>query len=220
MLEDEISIVPEGANFSWLASRLFDDGKIPRQLFDRLSQFEGGSHVPVTVLPAAQVSNVPAAVGAALTPHSVHGLYPISRPQCLLEAVHFAKFNGDRNRGRLLSKIRRTVGNRIDGDNPWFRGTSFSALVASLAFFIPVIHSHNQDNEFGSGIYSSCSFEYALDYAGNNGMVMAFQAPDLQDINTWAPSFNEWNCQNTDDLTCTAIAHNSQLVSRFMEMMF
>ena len=193
MLEDEISIVPEGTNFSWLASRLFDDGKIPRQLFDRSSRFEGDSHVPVTVMPAAQVSNVPAAVGAALTPHSVRDIYPLSRPQCFPEAVHCAKFNGDRNRGRLLSKIRQTVGNQIDGDNLWFRGTSFSALVASLAFFIPVIHSHNQDNEFGPGIYTTSSFEYALDYAGNNGVVMVFQAPDLRDINTWVPSSVEWN---------------------------
>lgn len=193
MLEDEISTVPEGTNFSWLINRLFDDGKIPRQLFDRLSGFEEDSHVPVTVMLAGRATNAPAAVGASLTPHSIRDLYPLSRPQCFPEAVHCAKFNSDRNRGRLLSKIRQTVGDRIDGNDLWFRGTSFSALVSSLAFFIPVIHGHNQDNVFGPGIYTTNSFEYALDYAGRNGVVMVFQAPDLRNVNTWVPSSDEWN---------------------------
>ena len=187
VLEDEISILPEGTNCGWLVARLFDDCNIPRHLFDGVSRSE-------TVMPAGRATNAPAPVGASLTPHSIRDLYPLSRPQCFPETVHCAKLESDRNRGRLLSKIRQTVGNRIvDGDNIWFRGTSFSALISSLAFFIPVIHGHNLENEFGPGIYTTNNFEYALDYAGRNGVVMVFQAPDFRNVKTWVPSSDDWN---------------------------
>lgn len=55
-----------------------------------------------------------------------------------------------------------------------------------------MISSQFQDNEFGPGIYTSNSLKYALDYAGVNGAIMVFRAPDLRDINIWEPSSHEW----------------------------
>lgn len=141
----------------------------------------------------ARVSNIPAPVSHRLATYSIRDLYPLSRPQCFPGTIQCVKFKRDRNQNRLLSKIRESVGNRIDADNLWFRGTSFSTLVTSLAFFIPVLHSQNLDNEFGPGIYTTNSLRYALEYAGNNGVVMVFQAPDLRNINLWEPSPDEWS---------------------------
>ncbi|KAL4807017.1 hypothetical protein BDV18DRAFT_159239 [Aspergillus unguis] len=193
VLEDEIRVVPQGTDIGWLVDRDFEEEKVPRRLYARLLGFEYDSPDPVAIMPA-RVSNVPGPVGDRLATHSIRDFYPLSRPQCLPESIQCVKFKRDRNQNRLLSNIRQSVGNLVDADNLWFRGTSFSTLVASLAFFIPLLHSQNLENEFGPGIYATNSFRYALDYAGNNGAVMVFQAPDLlRNVDLWEPSHDEWS---------------------------
>lgn len=192
VLKDEIRVVPQGTGIGWLVDRDFEEEKVPRRLYDRLMGFDYDSPDPVTIMPA-RVSNVPGPVSDTLATYSIRDLYPLSRPQCLPESIQCVKFTRDRDQNRLLSKIRQSVGNLIDADNLWFRGMSFSTLVPSLAFFIPVLHSQNIENEFGPGIYATNSFRYALDYAGNNGAVMVFQAPDLRNIDLWEPSPDEWS---------------------------
>lgn len=117
VLDDDVYVVPQGASFAWLVTRLLDDGKIPLQVVDPFPYFEEYGRFPTTVMPAAQVSNIPVSIGTSLALHSIRDIYPLSRPQCFPEAVQCIKFKTNLKLDQLLSTIRQVVGNQIDDDN-------------------------------------------------------------------------------------------------------
>lgn len=56
-----------------------------------------------------------------------------------------------------------------------------------MAFFVPVVHSSNLDNELGPGIYTSDSLEWVLKFASANSALMVFKDVDFRQLNVWSP---------------------------------
>jgi hypothetical protein len=61
-----------------------------------------------------------------------------------------------------------------------------------MLFFIPVIASSNNDNEFGPGIYTTTSLKHALNYAAIQGALMVFQNPEFRNLNVSELSGDDW----------------------------
>lgn len=83
-----------------------------------------------------------------------------------------------------------------------FRGTSRQAVREMFKNFVQV--QGTEGSELGVGIYTSPSLEYALQYAGNNGVLMVFSSPDVRTLNVWEPDKYEWK-------NLTALQYNIQL---------
>ncbi|KAJ5936771.1 hypothetical protein N7466_003221 [Penicillium verhagenii] len=73
-----------------------------------------------------------------------------------------------------------------------FQGLSRVMLQSLMAFFTPALTRSNMNNEFGPGFYTTPSLEYALGYAGPQGVILVFKDVDFRRLNCLEPTGADW----------------------------
>lgn len=163
---------------SFILSQLLSHGEISPDLFD---------DIEIQVLVGA--SEIPSGVTNHVRSASIKTLYPRSNTKNLPPKVLVFGMKSDKNTGRLVLRLVEKMP-LLTGSALLFRGTSRLATEEMFKNFMLV--QGTGASELGVGIYTSPSLEYALKYAGNNGVLMVFSAPDLRTLNVWEPDKYEW----------------------------
>jgi hypothetical protein len=193
ILDDEVVKVPRGTHpGTFLVDRYWEAGKIPGFVYDRYSGFLRDT----TIFRVGAVFEVPQQVlSDQATPQCTTDIYPLGRQQTLPNTVLCVRVKYYKNTDKIFKEIRQKLGESLDmnGSNLWFRGLSLHAITLSMSFFIPVIKSNNNDNEFGPGIYAANDFDTAASYACSNGAIMIFKNPDFRGLTLWEPNESDWN---------------------------
>lgn len=194
-LQDEVQIIPGGAKIGYLVGRYYEEGLIPHYAYHHTMDDgdEVGFQHRLPIFTAKINILLPSVVSNNPQPRTIQSMYPLSRPQCLPQTVTCFKVKWDKKRDRLLARIGGIFGELFESNDFWFRGLSRSALTSTLAFFIPILTTKSQDNEFGPGIYTANKLEHVLDYCGISGTIMVFKSPNLRELAVWEPTVEEWN---------------------------
>ncbi|KAJ5961772.1 hypothetical protein N7501_006713 [Penicillium viridicatum] len=188
-LEDEVRLIPTNVGVTWILEHLFEEGKIPGPMYDRL--FFGHYEDPVVTLPI-RLDPIPSQVGTQYAVHRLEQLFPAWRPQCLPQEMATARVKGDKNKERLSTKILKDYVSKLGGGSFLYRVSTRAALAAIMAFFAPVIHGRNLDNELGPGIYTSDSLEWVLRFGSANSVLLVFKNSDFRNLNVWSPPVSDW----------------------------
>jgi len=189
-ISDQIEVVPFGADVSFPVNRHYEEGRIPPRIWAKLAETTSLLGLGDRMVLCYQV---PAGVSETPTALKVQDLYGSSRIQAT-GTVKCMKVRHDKNLPRLEKNIRRQAGQTLTYGKLWFRATSLPALESTLYFFTPERSTHNTDNEFGPGIYTTDKLEYALDYiTAGTGAVLVFKDPDLQTTQLWQLHHQQWD---------------------------
>lgn len=188
-LEDEVRPIPINVDVTWILEHLFDEGKIPGPMYDR---YFFGNHQPPVVATPVRLDPIPPQVGYQCALHRLGELFPAYRVQRLPKDIIAVRIKADKNKERLCAKILKNYVSSLGGGSYLYRISSRVALAAMMAFFVPVIHGNNQDNELGPGIYTSNSLEWVLRFGTVNGALLVFKNPDFRNLDVWNPPLFEW----------------------------
>ncbi|KAG5286959.1 hypothetical protein I7I48_02774 [Histoplasma ohiense] len=194
VIEDEIAQCPLGCLPSaFLLGRYAEEGKVPQNVFDKyMAGIERPPEDRVQVW-VARDFEIPQQITGDLQQHRIANMYPFTRPRFFPETVRALRIKHDKKKERFLATCHRKFDdNFLTREDILFRGLSRTAVAASLALLVPTICNNAYDNEVGPGIYTTPILEAAKSYAGVNGAVMVFEI-NLEDLNVWEPSQDEWN---------------------------
>ncbi|KAJ6010998.1 hypothetical protein N7451_002410 [Penicillium sp. IBT 35674x] len=191
VLTDEICGIPHGASYDWLFGMLYDEGKIPGGIIYEM--YEGPRKAMTTI---SGHEDIPTGVTDSMKEHSPVEIFPFSRSQSLPASVLMAKATlpckfKDKNMDKIAAdlEIRFT---RSLGAGLLFRGMSRTMVQSLMAFFTPVLVKGNVNNEFGPGFYTTTSLQYALGYAGTEGVILVFKDPDFQRLKCLQLTGRDW----------------------------
>lgn len=185
-MSDEIINIPSNATIPSMVNLLWEYGKIPSVVYNIQFDLPQG---PIVARPVRH--EIPSIVTGSLSSYNLRELFPICRQRDLPRQVHSARVSWTKNSARLARDIERDFTRALRG-NLLYRALPTEALFSSMLFFIPVIASSNNDNEFGPGIYTTTSLEHALNYAAIKGALMVFQNPDFRNLNVSELSGDDW----------------------------
>lgn len=163
---------------SFVLSQLLSAGEISPELF-------GDTEIQVFT----SAFEIPSGVTIDVTSASIKTLYPLSNTKNLPPKILVFKMKSDKNTERLAHRLVERIP-MLTGSELLFRGTSRQAVREMFKNFVLVRGTGG--SELGVGIYTSPSLEYALQYAGNNGVLMVFSTPDVRTLNFWEPDKYEW----------------------------
>lgn len=163
---------------SFVLSQLLSDGEISPELF-------GDSEIQVF----ASAFEIPDGVTNDVRSAGVKTLYPLSNTKNLPPKILVFKIKSDKNTERLAPRLLERMP-MLAGSTLLFHGTSRQAVREMFKNFSLV--QGTGESELGVGICTTPSLEYALQYAGNNGVLMVFSSPDVRGLNVWKPDKREW----------------------------
>ncbi|KAJ5970853.1 uncharacterized protein N7479_000771 [Penicillium vulpinum] len=173
-LQDEVRLIPTNVGVTWILEHLFEEDKIPEQMYDRY--FFGYHQPPVVVMPI-RLDPIPPQVGQEYAHHTLEELFPACRPQRLPQEI---------------ATILKDYISKLDGGSFLYRASTRTALAALMAFFVPIIHNKTLDNEFGPGIYTSDSLEWVLKFGSINSALLVFRNTDFRELEVWNPPVTDW----------------------------
>ncbi|KAJ5497588.1 hypothetical protein N7463_009575 [Penicillium fimorum] len=165
-LQDEIRPIPTNVGVKWILEHLFEEGKVPRRMYDRY--FFGYSQPLVAVMPV-RLDSIPPQVEHQYACHRLEELFPACRTQCLPQDIATVRVKGDKNKERLSAKIHKHYISKLNGGS----------------FF-------NSDNELGPGVYTTDSLEWALKFGSINSALLVFKNPDFSNLDVWRPPVSDW----------------------------
>lgn len=207
-LQDEVRMIPINVRPTWILEHLYEEEKIPESLYNRY--FFGYDGPSVLAMPV-RLDPIPPQVESQSARHRLEELFPAYRPQCLPQDIRTVRVKADKNKPRLAAKILRDYVNELGGGSFLYRVSGRAALAAMMAFFAPVIHSNNLDNELGPGIYTSDSLEWVLKFASANSALMVFKDVDFRHLTVWSPPISDWE-QITATWTRKCLTHEPMSV--------
>ncbi|CAG8526395.1 8061_t:CDS:2 [Funneliformis mosseae] len=104
----------------------------------------------------------------------------------------------------VISQIRDKFGDR----RFLYRGINSQNINATLTYGFIVIFRSSLRNEYGPGIYTTPNLDYAISYAGRNGMLLIFDCSNLDrnltskhlnDLEEWKATVKSHICLEDDD---------------------
>lgn len=184
---------------SFVLSQLLSDEEISPEIF-------GDTEIQVF----ASAFEIPGGVTSDVKSASIKTLYPLSNTKNLPPKILVFKIDSNKSTERLALRLVERIP-MLAGSALLFRGTSRQAVREMFKNFLLVRGTGG--NELGVGTYTTSSLEYALKYAGNNGVLMVFSSPDIRTLNVWEPDKHEW--ENLTALQYDIPLKNLQIPKKF-----